>query len=115
MADKFMERRRHIRIPMVSVVQIRIGGRSLVPGLLVDLSAGGARVMSQFPISIGEEIFLRIPLFEEKTIEVIGEVVWSKELEAMKEYNFGVEYMGGIQFKQANQEIGSFIQRHVSK
>lgn len=115
MAEKFLERRRHVRIPMVSVVQLRVGGGSLVPGLLVDLSGGGARIMSQFPLSIGEEIFLRIPLFEEKTIEVVGDVVWSKELEAMKEYNFGVEYMGGVQFKQSNQEISGFIQRHVSK
>ncbi len=115
MAEKFIERRRHARIPMVSVIGIRLGDGNPMGAMLVDLSAGGARIMCQFPLNIGEEVTLRIPLFEEKVVDAAGDVVWSKEMEAMKEYNFGVEYMGGIQFKQVNQEIKDFVRRHTGK
>ena len=115
MADKFIERRRHARIPMVSVIEIRLGNGNPMGAMLVDLSAGGVRIMCQFPLSIGEEVVLKIPLFEGKFVEASGEVVWSKEMEAMKEYNFGVEYMGGVQFKQINQEVKEFVRRHTGK
>lgn len=116
MPKKFIERRRHVRIPMVSVIQIRLGGgQSALAAMLVDLSAGGARIMCQFPLNIGEEVTLKIPLMEEKVLELKGDVVWSKEMEAMKEYNFGVEYMGGVSFKQVSQEIDEFVKRHTGK
>jgi c-di-GMP-binding flagellar brake protein YcgR len=115
MAEKFVERRRHVRIPMVSVIEVRLGDGNPLAAMLVDLSAGGARIMCQFPLNIGEEVVLKIPLFEERLLELAGDVVWSKEMEAMKEYNFGVEYMGGVAFKQASEEIREFARRHTNK
>jgi len=113
MAKDFVERRRHVRIPMVTVTEISIDGGQPLGAMIVDLSARGARVMCQFSLNVGEEVLLKVPILEELAVELEGEVVWSKEMEAMKEYNFGVEYMGGIQFKKINKEIKKFVGRHT--
>jgi c-di-GMP-binding flagellar brake protein YcgR len=113
---EYLDRRKHARIPMVSVIQIRLGANGdPMPSMLVDLSAGGARIMSQFLITVGDELYLRIPLSEDNFIEIVGDVVWTKEMELMKEYNFGIEYMGGIQFREISDDIRHFIKKHLGK
>jgi len=83
--------------------------------MMVDLSAGGARILSQFPISVGDEIFMSIPLLEDIVEEIWSDVVWIREMELMKEFNFGVEYMAGVKFRQVNEKIRDFIKSFVGK
>lgn len=110
-----IDRRKHVRIPMICVVQAIIeDSDSAVPVMLVDLSAGGARILSQFPLSVGNTIDMIIPLAEEVSVGVKGDVVWVKEMEMMKEYRFGVEYMAGIQFHVVNEKIGEFIKSYTT-
>jgi c-di-GMP-binding flagellar brake protein YcgR len=108
--SKFINRRKHIRIPMVNVIKIRLNGTDPLPALLVDLSVGGARVMCQFPLAVSDEVGLTIPLFGEKSVDIYGEIVWIKETEMMKDYNFGVEYMAGIQFNESSKDIQEFVE-----
>lgn len=115
MKDRFTDRRRHARIPMVSIVHIwtESSGQSL-PCMLVDLSAGGARVLSQNKLTTGETVKIDITVNENKVIEIIGLIVWVKEMDLMKEYNFGVEYMGGIQFTSADEEINKYVKSFIN-
>ncbi len=116
MTNKFRERRRHTRIPMVCVIQARIGeSAESDPCMLVDVSAGGARILSQFPISAGDEIILTIPLSEDEIIDVPGCIMWTREMGLMKEYHFGVEYMAGVKFFEINEMIKKHIQIFMGK
>ena len=116
MANKFKERRRHARIPMVCVIQARTGEAvETDPCMLVDVSAGGARILSQFPIAAGDEIVLTVPLSEEEIIDVPGSVMWIREMGLMKEYHFGVEYMAGVKFFETNETIKKHIQIFLGK
>jgi c-di-GMP-binding flagellar brake protein YcgR len=115
MDDMRINRRKHVRIPMVNIIQIKLNESDPLPSLLVDLSAGGCRIMCQFPLSVGDRVSLTIPLFGEKTVDVEGGIVWTKETEMMRDYNFGVEYMAGIQFKEVNEEIQKFVAWFTNK
>jgi len=117
MAKRIKERRRHVRIPMVNVIRIRIDeNEDFYPCMLVDLSARGARILSQFRITIGDELDLLIPLsIGEEIQNVKGKIVWTQEMDLMKEYNFGVEYMAGVEFEYVNEKIRDFIEKFVVK
>lgn len=116
MTNKFKERRRHARIPMVCVIQARTSeAGEAEPCMLVDVSAGGARILSQFPISAGDEMILTIPLSEEEIIDVSGCIMWIREMGLMKEYHFGVEYMAGVKFFEINEMIKKHIQIFMGK
>lgn len=117
MAKRIKERRRHVRIPMVNVMRVRLDEDSdFYPCMLVDLSARGARILSQFRITIGDEMELLIPLSTEEEVQNIkGKIVWTQEMDLMKEYNFGVEYMGGVEFNYVNENIRDFIEKFIGK
>jgi c-di-GMP-binding flagellar brake protein YcgR len=112
---QFINRRKYIRIPMVNVIKVRLNDSEPLPALLVDLSAGGSRIMCQFPLITGDEVGLTIPLFGEKSVDVQGDVVWTKETEMMRDYNFGVEYMAGIQFREIDKNIHEFVEWFTNK
>ncbi|MCE1246451.1 MAG: PilZ domain-containing protein [Firmicutes bacterium] len=116
MSGSFKDRRKHVRIPMVCVIQIGIEGEGEMQHcMLVDLSAGGARILSQFPIGVGDTLELIIPLSETDSVYTKGNLVWVKEMELMKEYRFGVEYMAGVQFGEPNQQIAEHIKNFTEK
>lgn len=115
MKREFADRRRYVRIPMVSVVKAYLKTGQTHPVMIVDLSAGGARILTQFRIQKGMPISLTIPLFDENTIRTSGKVVWAKETDILKKHNFGIEFMGGIEFDQVNDKIQKFIQRFTGK
>lgn len=116
MSNKFKERRRHVRIPMVCVIQARTDDSAeAVPCMLVDISAGGARILSQFPITAGDDITLTVPLSEDEIVDVPGSVMWTREMGLMKEYHFGVEYMAGVKFFEISEPIKKHIQIFMGK
>ncbi|MCD4783750.1 MAG: PilZ domain-containing protein [Candidatus Eremiobacteraeota bacterium] len=115
MPKRIKNRRRHVRIPMINIIRVRSDQDSdFYPCMLVDLSARGARILSQFRITIGDEMELLIPLSPGEEIQSVkGKIVWTQEMDLMKEYNFGVEYMGGVEFDCVNEKIREFIENFV--
>lgn len=110
-----MEQERDISMPIINMIRLDVGKKDALPAMLVDISAGGARIMSQFPLLRGDELALGIPLPGEDTIEKRGRVVWVRQMQLMREYNFGVEYMVGIKFESPSKVIEDYIHRHMGK
>jgi len=102
-----------ISLPMVNMIHLSVGNWEPLPAMLVDISSGGARIMSQFPLFKHDEVLLKIPLPDEEDIELKGKVIWSRQMKLMKEYHFGVEYMVGIKFVEASKVIQGYIRRHM--
>ena len=116
MSTRFKERRQHVRIPMVSVIQARHGDSGeMSPCMLVDVSASGVRLLSHFPLYTGDRLSLFIPLEEGEIVEAAGEIMWTKEMDLMKEYHFGVEYMAGMKFDKVNETIKKHIELFMEK
>lgn len=114
MSQNFADRRKHKRIPIVTLIQTRQkGADESCPVMLVDLSAGGARILSQFPIDAGDRLELTIPLYEMGTVTCPGKVVWALEMNQMKSFKFGVEYMAGVQFEQESTQISRFVESYI--
>jgi hypothetical protein len=104
-----------LNMPMVSMIHLDTGKKDSLPAMLVDVSAGGARIMCQFPLFHDDEVVLKVPLPGEEAIELTGRVVWSRQMKLMMEYNFGVEYMVGIRFNEPSSAVKSYIKRHMVK
>lgn len=109
------EPKSEMHVPMVRMIRMQLGSAEPLPTMLVDLSASGARIMSQCPLLANEKIILRIPLFDEEMVEISGNVIWTRKMELMKEYNFGVEYMLGIKFSEPSDKIKEFILKHTGR
>ncbi|MBN1824206.1 MAG: PilZ domain-containing protein [Endomicrobiales bacterium] len=74
------EKRRHNRLPVLhemdEPIQLAIGEKN-VPGILVDLSAGGMALLAFASIPVGSEINLSIDIKGLKTQPISGKVVWT--------------------------------------
>lgn len=74
------EKRRHNRLPVLhemdEPIQILLEGKT-VPGILVDLSAGGMALLSFTAMSVGTNINLSIDVPGLKTQQLEGKVVWA--------------------------------------
>ncbi len=112
---KYRNRRKYLRIPMVNIIRAKLDDGSIQPVVLVDLSSGGAKILTNFPIHMGMRINLTIPLMGEEVIEKKGKVVWVKEMEFMRQYKFGIECMAGIEFDSVSEEIKKFIDQFFKK
>jgi tetratricopeptide (TPR) repeat protein len=109
-------RRQHFRTPFVSIVEILLNDKEEIIALLVDLSAGGGRIMTgeNIPLSFGDEIRMIINLPNRLEVSVHGDIVWSKKIDGYKRYNFGFKHIGGIQFREPNPEISKFVDWSIS-
>lgn len=105
MDASFADRRKYRRIPMVSFIRVKVEDESFRPAMLVDLSPGGARVLSQFEIPRESSVKLEFSLASGENIEVEGEVAWARRMDLMREHNFGIEHMSGIKFNEINDTI----------
>ena len=74
------EKRRHNRLPVLhemdEPIQISLNS-TVVPGILVDLSAGGMALLSFSSISVGTDVNLAIEVPGLKTQSLEGKVVWA--------------------------------------
>jgi hypothetical protein len=73
------EKRRHNRLPVLhemdEPIQIALGGKA-VPGILVDLSAGGMALLTFTSIPVGSDVTLSIDVPGLKTQPLSGKVAW---------------------------------------
>lgn len=109
------EPEKDVHMPMVSMIRLTTARMDSLAAMLVDISAGGARIMCQFPLLKHDDITLKIPLPGDEAVEVTGRIVWARQMKLMKEYNFGVEYMVGIQFHDHSQKIREYIHKHMNR
>ncbi|OGS18470.1 MAG: hypothetical protein A2219_08850 [Elusimicrobia bacterium RIFOXYA2_FULL_50_26] len=74
------ERRKHKRYPVLheidQPIQVALDGKAL-PGVLVELSAGGMAILTFTSIPVGTEMALSLDLPGLRTQELSGRVVWS--------------------------------------
>jgi hypothetical protein len=77
---EMQEKRRHNRLPVLhemdEPIQIALSNKA-VPGILVDLSAGGMALLTFASIPVGTEINLAIDVPGLKTQPITGKVVWT--------------------------------------
>lgn len=108
------ERRRFIRVPQLSIVHItRQGILESLPGLMVDIGFGGMRFLSQMPLIVGEKISVLLELEEGSKTRIEGKIVWKKQMEILRQYNFGIEYVHGLQFMELPDKIRALIEEYL--
>ncbi len=68
------------------------GSAARFPVRLMDLSGGGARVLSPRPLVTGSTLGLRVPVFEGTDLEVAGRVTWAHSVR--RAWQAGVAFTG---------------------
>ena len=84
--------RRLYREKMSLPVEVRVAGRSVIPGTLVDLSLNGLSIIGlQTSIHPGVDVDITIPVpVRRATIDIQGTVVWCRPVRGG--YQFGVSF-----------------------
>jgi hypothetical protein len=91
--EELKERRRFERRKLLWAATVEVRGQRF-EGMIVDLSAGGARIKFDAPVATGDELTLML-----KQLDELGaKVVWQREGEA------------GLQFLLAPEEVAARIQ-----
>ena len=72
---------------------------------MVDVSLGGMKILTQVPIEKQKNITIHIEVNRGKKIEIPAEIVWQQKFEILEGFNFGIEYMYGVEFKLSQEEI----------
>jgi hypothetical protein len=94
--EELKERRRFERKKLLWAATVEVRGQRF-EGMIVDLSAGGARIKFDAPVAAGDELTLML-----KQLDELGaKVVWQREGEA------------GLQFLLAPEEVADRIQQSL--
>lgn len=94
--ERMKERRRHERKKLLWAATVEVRGQRF-EGMIVDLSAGGARIKFDAAVAAGDELTLVL-----KQLDELGaKVVWQREGEA------------GLQFLLAPEEVAARIQQKL--
>ena len=104
-----------VNMPMVSMIKLSTDNVNSLAAMLVDISSGGARIMSQFPLIRNNQVSMKIPLPGDDAVDVSGKIIWVRQMKLMREFNFGIEYMVGIEFDEPSREIKEYIHRHMNR
>jgi PilZ domain len=95
--ERMKERRRYERKRLLWAATVEVRGQRF-EGMIVDLSAGGARIRFDAPVATGDELTLVL-----KQLDELGaKVVWQREGEA------------GLQFLLAPEEVAARIQQKAA-
>lgn len=100
--------RRWPRIVMTDSTILTLGDERREPVKLANLSAGGARIRSSFPIPMHERVMLGVPLNTGTRHSLPAQVVYCQRDQ------HGLHYFGGLSFVGADRdgipEIVAFIE-----
>lgn len=99
-------RRKHRRFPASHLVSFPYNGRIRTSNTL-DLSLGGARIETVFPMRVGEVIQLSI-VIGGNTISPLSRVVHGKELPKL-------QYNSGFNFEKLEQEDLDYLVKYLTK
>lgn len=95
--ERLKDRRRYERKRLLWAATVEVRGQRF-EGMIVDLSAGGARIKFDAPVATGDELTLVL-----KQLDELGaKVVWQREGEA------------GLQFLLAPDEVAARIQQKLA-
>lgn len=112
---KLFVRRQEIRMPrrwprivMTDSTIVTMAGEHREPVKLANLSAGGARVRSSFPLPMRERVSLHVPLTAGAHHNLLAHVVYCHRDPQ------GMHYFGGLSFVGADRdgipEIAAFVE-----
>ncbi|MHB9154510.1 MAG: PilZ domain-containing protein [Endomicrobiales bacterium] len=100
------EKRRHNRLPVLhemdEPIQIAMNNKA-VPGILVDLSAGGMSLLTFTSIPVGTEVTLSIDVPGLKTQPLGGKVVWALAKKEMWRIGIVFSRIDPIDFRHINR------------
>ena len=100
------DRRKFKRYPVLheidKTIQIAIDNKVL-PGVLVELSAGGMSILTFASITVGTELNLSLDLPGLKTHPLIGKVVWSLSKGEMWRLGIAFSSIDPIDFRHINR------------
>jgi c-di-GMP-binding flagellar brake protein YcgR len=107
------ERRKYKRLKVLNlsvpiVLKTNIEGLS-IPGILLDISAGGIGILTFKEIPVNTVVNLQINLHYIKTDIIKAKVVWIKQLD--------ITYKAGLQFieisKKDFEQISNYVDQHL--
>jgi tetratricopeptide (TPR) repeat protein len=106
----FRNMRQYFRLPLTRFLSLKVNQEKSVPTLLTDISAGGGKILlADELIDTGDKVQLTIPLYEDKKVDVNGDVVWIKDANHIRGLCLDFEYMAGIKFEKVNSSIDNFV------
>jgi hypothetical protein len=101
------DKRRHNRLPVLheidEPIQIALNNKC-VPGILIDLSAGGMALLSFSAISVGTNITLSLDLPGIKTQPLEGKAVWALAKGEMWRIGIVFTKIDPIDFRHINRD-----------
>jgi c-di-GMP-binding flagellar brake protein YcgR len=107
------ERRQYKRLKVFHLaVPIQINAEnigSVIPGILLDISAGGVGILSFKEIPINTVVNLQIVLHNIKTDIIKAKVVWVKQVE--KTYRIGFQFTEIS--KKDFEQISIYVEKHL--
>ncbi|MBN1621757.1 MAG: PilZ domain-containing protein [Endomicrobiales bacterium] len=105
------ERRKYARYPVIhemdQPIQISVG-REIIPGVLVDLSAGGTALLTYTNIPLGTTLNLSIALPGLKTKDLSGSIVWVIAKGDMWRVGIAFTHIDPIDFRHINRMAFDF-------
>lgn len=103
------------------------------PGMIVDLSLGGVRLLTQDPLEVGKIVGLIIEIQEDSPLRLQGKVVWGRRIRDLKDLDpelreqYGVEdlekyyvgfeflhYLYGIVFADLTPELEARVSHYMT-
>ncbi len=109
------EKRRFARVPrlFLALIETKEGGAEKLSGLIVDISLGGARLISSRRLEEDQVVVLHIELEENNVISVPSRIVWSNHVDALKKFQHGVEFVHAVEFKDYPDEVRSVLDTYI--
>ena len=111
------ERRRYLRVPRLLLVTISQGSeeeaKERAAGLIIDLSEGGARILTSKLFPEKTKVHMKIELEEGNPMEVEGSVMWGNHVEALRKFQHGVEFVHGVKFQAQQEKTKEVIQDYL--
>ncbi len=96
----------HLAVP----IQLQIDERNLaIPGILLDISAGGIGILCFKEIPINTIVNLQIALHHIKTDTIKAKVVWVKQMD--NTYRMGLQFIEIS--KKDFEQISNYVDQHL--
>ncbi len=108
------ERRKFLRVPRLLLVTLtHDSGEKTLAGMILDISSGGARILTSKLLPQKTIIELKIELEEGEPLVVQGQVMWGNSVEALKKFQHGIEFVHGIKFQEQKEKTKEIIEDYL--
>jgi len=105
-----MERRKSLRTRFPQPISLwSTEPQEPVGSLACDLSEGGVRINLPDFVAVGTEYTLQLPLFQDRSVECPGRVVWVQKLPHMDRYQAGIRFKEEYSAGNTRQQIRKFV------